>query len=97
MSSTGRNIMKVVIGSAVASAVASLIARKVNQEDLPEEERVPLTETVKTAPIRLRDRWDRARTAGEVAATTEEARLQAEFRAKVNDPEALTPPRPPSR
>ncbi|MEZ4521887.1 MAG: hypothetical protein R3A46_09645 [Thermomicrobiales bacterium] len=93
----GRNLMKVILGSAVGTGVAALVARKAQQDDLPEEERVPLTETVKTAPIRLRERWERAKEAGAEAEAEATAHLTAAFRDKVNDPDALTPPRPPSR
>lgn len=97
MSTVGRNVMKIIIGSAVGTAVAAVVARKAAQDDIPEEERVPLTESVKTAPIRLRERWERAKEAGDAVEAATEAHLTTVFRSKVNDPEALTPPRPPSR
>ena len=97
MSATGRNITKIIVGSAVGSAVAAIVAKMVTEDGTPEEERVPFTEQVKTAPVRLRERWERAKDAGATAEEAAAARLTEVFRAKVNDPEALKPPRPPAR
>lgn len=95
--STGRNIAKIIVGSALGTAVAAGVAKVMQRQEQPEEERVPLSEQVRAAPINLRDRWDRAKAAGVEAESAETARLNEAFRAKVNDPTALTPPRPPSR
>jgi hypothetical protein len=65
--------------------------------DESDGERQPITEEIRSAPIRLHDRWERAKAAGAEAESAEAARLTENFRTKVNDPEALTPPRPPGR
>lgn len=97
MSAAGRNIMKIIVGSAIGSAVAAAIAKMASEDDTPEEERVPFTEQVKTAPIRLRERWEEAKQTGEAVEAETAAYLSEVFRAKVNDPDALKPPRPPSQ
>jgi hypothetical protein len=89
--------MKIVVGSALGTAVAAGVTHLARRGDIPGEERVPLTEEIKSIPDRLRGRWESAKAAGESAAVAEEARLTHLFRAKVDDPIALTPPQPPSR
>jgi hypothetical protein len=96
MSTTGRNVIKVVVGSAIGSAVAAGVAKLMQNRDVPGAERRPITEEIRSTPIRLRERWERAREAGAAAELVEKQRLEALFRAKVNDPDALTPPRPPA-
>jgi hypothetical protein len=95
--SAGRNFMKLIVGSGLATAVAAGVAHLAKRNDIPEEERVPLADELKGVPIKVRERWERAREAGEAAAAAEEARLRADFRVKVDDPDAFTPPFPPSR
>lgn len=89
--------MKIIVGSAIGAAIAKTISNIEEREDLPEEERVPFTESVKNVPIRLQERWERAKEAGDAAEAEATAELTESFRDKVNDPEALTAPRPPSR
>jgi hypothetical protein len=97
MSAAGRNIMKVIVGSALGTAVAAGVTHLSRRGDVPAEQRVPLTEEIKSIPVRVRERWERAQEAGETAAAAEAARLTHLFRDKVDDPVALTPPQPPSR
>lgn len=97
MTATGRNIMKIIIGSALGSAVAAGVAKLMEREEIPEDERVPLGETIQNVPVRLRERWEAAKQAGEEAEVQTTALLTEIFREKVNDPDALKPPRPPAR
>jgi len=97
MSAAGRNVMKVILGSALGTAIAAGVAHLARRQDIPEDQRVPLTEEIKSAPMRVRERWERATQAGDAAAAAAEARLTQLFREKVDDPSALTAPRPPSR
>ncbi|HLT18798.1 MAG TPA: hypothetical protein VKZ96_05005 [Thermomicrobiales bacterium] len=97
MSATGRNIMKVILGSALGAAIAAGVNHLARRQDIPPEQRVPLTEEIKGVPVRVRERWERAALAGDAAAAAEEARLRQLFREKVDDPTALTPPQSPSR
>jgi len=97
MTATGRNIMKIIVGTAIGAAIAKAIASKEEREDIPEEERVPLTTTVKNAPANLRERWERAKDAGDAAEAETTTKLTEVFRSKVSDPDALKAPRPPSR
>ncbi len=88
--------MKLILGAAIGVAIARIMVRIDEQDAIPAEEREPITDQVKSMPARLRDRWERARAAGDAAAEVEKARLTAAFRDKVDDPYALTPPNPPS-
>jgi hypothetical protein len=97
MSATGRNVFKIIVGSALGTAVAAGVAKLMQSRDEPNGERRPITEEIRSAPIRLRDRWKRSKAVGAAAESAEETRLAEIFRAKVNDPDALTPPRPPGR
>jgi DNA-binding IclR family transcriptional regulator len=97
MSATGRNIMKMIVGTAIGAAIAKAIASKEEREDIPDDERVPLTATVKDAPVRLRERWEQAKDAGIAAEEASITQLTEIFRSKVSDPDALKAPRPPSR
>jgi hypothetical protein len=51
-------------------------------------------ETVQAKRESLRDRWERAQTAGEAAKEAREAELRAYFREKVDDPTAFPPGAP---
>ena len=97
MTAAGRNIMKLIVGSALGSAVATVVAKMAERDDIPVEDRVPITESVKAAPERLRTRWERAKAAGAAAEAETTAHLTEIFRAKVNDPDALKDPDAPSR
>ena len=97
MSAAGRNIMKLIVGSALGSAVAMAVTKLAEREDVPEEQRMSFADTAKSTPIRLRDRWERAKEAGTIAEAETEAHLTEVFRSKVNDADALKPPFPPSR
>lgn len=92
----GRNLVKLVAGSALGVAVAAGVSRLVQRQDQPPEERKPLTDEVRSIPIRLQDRWQQAKDSGEAARVAKEDEMKRAFRDKVNDPSALTPPYPPS-
>lgn len=114
MSATGRNIVKLVSGSAIGAAIGAVLARGAESTAKPDDplmaaqmkvedagEKGPsITETgkAKVTDIResLRDRWQRAQTAGDEAKTAREAELRAYFREKVDDPTAF-PPEAPTR
>ncbi len=97
MSAAGRNVMKVITGSAIGAAVAAAVAKMATEDETPEAERVPFTEKAKATPDRLRERWEAAKQTGEAVEVETTAQLTELFRAKVNDPDALKPPRPPAR
>ena len=85
--------MKIIIGSIVAFGIAAALSKLAERDDIPEEERVPLTDSVKSTPQRLRERWEQAKVAGDAAKKEAEEHLTEVFRAKVNDPAALTEPK----
>ena len=93
MTATGRNILKVIIGAAIAVVIAKAIANMEEREDIPREERVPISESVRNVPVRLQGRWERAREAGVAAEEEATASLTEIFRDKVSDPTALDLPK----
>ena len=95
----GRNFMKIIVGSALGATVGYAVNRFAERSEMPEDERMSLTEEVTSIPDRLKQRWADAQEAGEQARIAEEARLRAYFREKVNDPSAfadIAPPAPPA-
>ena len=86
---TGRNILKVIIGAAIAVLIAKAIANMEEREDIPEEERVPIRTAVRNVPTRVQGRWARAKEAGVAAEEEATANLIEIFRDKVSDPAAL--------
>lgn len=96
MSAIGRNLVKILVGSAIGTAVGLAVNRMSDKDHVPEEIQVeeepgmsPI-EKVKAVPERVKGRWQAAREAGLAAQAEEEARLTAIYREKVNDPTALT-------
>ena len=96
----GRNFMKIIVGSALGATVGYAINRYTQRSEMPEAERMSLTEEVTSIPNRIKQRWADAQEAGEQARLAEEARLRSYFRDKVNDPSAfadIAPPAPSTR
>lgn len=94
--SAGRNFMKVIVGSALGATIGYAVNRFTKRSEMPEDERMSLTEEVTSIPDRLKQRWADAQQAGEQARIAEEARLRAYFREKVNDPNAFSDVAPPA-
>lgn len=92
----GRNFMKIIVGSALGATVGYAINRYAQRAEMPEEERMSLTEEITSIPDRLKQRWAEAQEAGEQARIAEEARLRSYFREKVNDPHAFADIAPPA-
>lgn len=83
-----RNVVKLVLGSAIGAGVGYAASKALEPEDVvvgPDGVPVepPPHETFK-------ERLARAREAGEAARIAKEAELRAYFRQKVHDPDALT-------
>lgn len=102
MSSTGRNLFKLVGGTAIGAGIAALISRVVESDGEQPEPAVaeptlspaqapgPSTvDRLKSLPERTKERWERAKEAGVAAQMEEEARLREDYRDYVNDPMAL--------
>lgn len=102
MSSTGRNLFKLIGGTAIGAGIAALVSRVVESNGQPEEpafadpsftgveESGPSTvDRLKSLPQNMKDRWERATEAGRAAQIEEEARLREDYRDYVNDPMAL--------
>jgi hypothetical protein len=78
------NGAKVVVGSLLGAGVGFAISK------LAERDSAPVAGVAETEPREsLKNRWQRAKLAGEEARAAKEAELRAYFRAKVNDPTAL--------
>lgn len=97
MSAIKRNLFKIVIGSALGTAVGLAVNRMSDRDHVPEDEQpadegpsMSPIEKVTSIPERLKERWQAAREAGLTAQAEEEARLTMLFREKVDDPNALT-------
>lgn len=104
MGATGRNIVKLITGSAVGAGVGALLARG-TEATARQDDRVARVTTEspsdtgqgnKITEIRdsIRDRWRRAQEEGDQAKEAREAELRAYFREKVNDPTAFPPGAP---
>jgi hypothetical protein len=82
-----RNVLKLVLGSAIGAGVGYAASKVV-------EERDPLLADADAAPEypheTFKERLARAKEAGETARVAKEAELRAHFRQKVHDPAALT-------
>ena len=103
MGATGRNIVKLISGSAAGAGVGALLARGAEataKRDDPiahaTAESSDATGKGKITALRdsLRDRWRRAQDEGEKAKEARESELRAYFREKVDDPTAFPPGAP---
>lgn len=96
MSAIGRNLVKIIIGSAIGTAVGLAVNRMSDRDQVPDGEEMEESsgmspvEAVTSLPERVKRRWQAAREAGLAAQAEEVARLTAYFREKVNDPNALS-------
>jgi hypothetical protein len=103
MGATGRNIVKLITGSAVGAGVGALLARGADTTAKRDD---PVASATSESPIdsgkgklteltdSIRDRWRRANNEGDQAKEAREAELRAYFREKVNDPTAFPPGAP---
>lgn len=93
MGAAGRNIVKVVTGSALAAGIGALVSKAIERSQAEPEVSgaVPSEQPEQSASVRdrLRSRWEQARNAGEQARLAREAELKTYFREKVNDPAAF--------
>ena len=79
------NGTKVVVGSMLGAGIGYVIS-KVMEREVVEPVGFADTEPKET----FKERWERAKLAGEQARLTKEAELRAYFREKVHDPAAFT-------
>lgn len=103
MGATGRNIVKLISGSAVGAGVGALLACGTEATDKRDD---PVASATAESPndtgqgkiteLRdsIRDRWRRAQEEGDKAKEAREAELRAYFREKVDDPTAFPPGAP---
>lgn len=93
MNAAGRNIMKLVTGIALGAGIGMLTSKLSERASEPEPAaaapRQSLGETAAGWQERLRQRWEDAKVAGNVAQQATEAEMRARFRAKTSDPDAL--------
>lgn len=80
------NGAKVVVGSLVGAGVGYVISKVMEREV---EQPAGLHESSEPKES-FKERWERAKLAGEDARVAREAELRSYFREKVNDPTALT-------
>lgn len=81
------NGAKVLVGSALGAGVGYVISKVMEREVV---EPVGLAGTPLESKESFKERWERAKLAGEDARLAKEAELRSYFRRKVNDPNALT-------
>jgi hypothetical protein len=82
------NPVKVVIGTLVGAGIGAAISRALERDRQPEG--VATAAALPAEPKEtLRERWERARHAGDAARAEKEAALRSYFRQKVQDPAAL--------
>ena len=81
------NGTKVLVGSLLGAGVGYVISKVMEREVV---EPVGFADTQQQPRESLKERWQRAKLAGEEARIAREAELRAYFRGKVNDPYALT-------
>jgi hypothetical protein len=83
------NPVKVVIGTLVGAGIGMAISRALERGS-SQPEGVATAAALPAEPKEtLRERWERARLAGDAARTEKEAALRSYFRQKVQDPAAL--------
>ena len=80
------NPTKVLVGSMLGAGVGYVISKVMEREVV---EPVGFAETQQPKET-FKERWERAKLAGEEARLAKEAELRSYFREKVNDPQALT-------
>ena len=81
------NGTKLIVGSLLGAGVGYVVSKVMEREVV---EPVSLTGTPPKPKESFKERWERAKLAGEEARLAKEAELRAQFREKVNDPNALT-------
>ena len=103
MGATGRNLLKLISGSAVGASVGALLARGTEAAAKRGDPMARVaagsssdTKQGKITELRnsIRDRWQRAQEEGDQAKEAREAELRAYFREKVDDPTAFPPGAP---
>lgn len=81
------NGAKVVVGSLLGASVGYVISKVMEREVV---EPAGLHDAPGQPKETFKERWERAKLAGEAARLAKEAELRSYFREKVNDPTALT-------
>lgn len=81
------NGTKLIVGSLLGAGVGYIVSKVMEREVV---EPVSFTDTPPEPKETFKERWQRAKLAGEEARLAKEAELRAYFRTKVNDPNALT-------
>ena len=81
------NGTKVVVGSLLGAGIGYVISKVMEREVV---EPVGFADTAQEPKETFKERWERAKLAGEGARLAKEAELRAYFREKVNDPAAMT-------
>lgn len=95
MSAAGRNIFKTIVGLAIGAGIGALFAKEVGpitgQEPATSYGFANVEDQEPQEPKEtLKERWQRALSAGESAQEAKEAELRSYFRHKVDDPTAFT-------
>ena len=80
------NPAKVLVGSLLGAGVGYAISKVMEREVV---EPVGFADTQQPPKETFKERWERAKLAGEDARIAKEAELRSYFREKVNDPTAL--------
>lgn len=80
------NGTKVVVGSLLGAGVGYVISKVMEREIV---EPVGLLDAPREPKETFKERWERAKLAGEEARVAKEAELRSYFRQKVNDQDAL--------
>lgn len=81
------NPTKVLVGSLLGAGVGYVISKVMEREVV---EPAGFADTRQQPNESFKERWERAKLAGEEARLAKEAELRSYFRQKVNDPQALT-------
>lgn len=80
------NGTKVIVGSLLGAGVGYVISKIMEREVV---EPTSFAATSQESTETFKERWERAKRAGEEARLAKEAELRAYFRQKVDDPDAL--------
>jgi hypothetical protein len=83
------NGTKVVVGSLIGAGVGYVISKVMEREVVEPVGFAATSQEPKEPKESFKERWQRAKIAGEEARLAKEAELRAYFRQKVNDPQAL--------
>jgi hypothetical protein len=81
------NPAKVLVGSLLGAGVGYVISKVMEREVV---EPAGFADTQPQPKESFKERWERAKLAGEQARLAKEAELRSYFREKVNDPTAMT-------